>query len=133
MNRVTILAGVVPSVSLLLAVCNGADGGNAEGAGEQRANAGASTVQDRSFSSPAEQLYVEKCSMCHRAFGMGTVVLERRVEPGQQQLEDRDNLTVEYVTTAAREGIGNMPRIPRGEVSDEELREIAEYLAGDDK
>ena len=34
-----------------------------------------------------------------------------------------------YVITAARTGIGNMPAIPRGEVSDAELQAIAEYLA----
>ena len=33
------------------------------------------------------------------------------------------------MTVAVRQGIGNMPAIPRGEVSDEELRQIAEYLA----
>jgi mono/diheme cytochrome c family protein len=129
MKRGGFLAGAVTPVLLSLAACNGA--GNSEGAGVQTANAGASTVQDRSFASPAEQLFVEKCSMCHRAFGMGTVILEHRVEQGQEQLEDRDDLTVEYVTTAARQGIGNMPRIPQGEVSDEQLRQIAEYLAGD--
>jgi len=30
---------------------------------------------------------------------------------------------------AARRGIGNMPAIPRGEVGDEELKLIADYLA----
>jgi len=33
------------------------------------------------------------------------------------------------VILAARQGIGNMPAIPRGEVSDEELQQIADYLA----
>jgi mono/diheme cytochrome c family protein len=30
---------------------------------------------------------------------------------------------------AARQCIGNMPAIPRGEVSDDELKAIADYLA----
>jgi len=32
---------------------------------------------------------------------------------------------------AARGGIGNMPRIQKGEVSDAQLRQIARYLIGD--
>jgi len=36
---------------------------------------------------------------------------------------------MEFVITAARMGIGNMPAIPRGEVSDEDLQAIGEYLA----
>ena len=58
---------------------------------------------------------------------MGTGLLARRVQP--PLLEARDNLPAAYVIVAARQGIGNMPAIPRGEVSDEELRQIAEYLA----
>jgi mono/diheme cytochrome c family protein len=58
---------------------------------------------------------------------MGTGLLARRVEPAL--LEARDNLPAAYVTVAVRQGIGNMPAIPRGEVSDDELRQIAEYLA----
>ena len=86
-------------------------------------------MQDRSFSSPAEALYVEKCSMCHREMGMGTVLLARRMDPAQAELEDRSNLTAQFVQIVARRGIGNMPPIPPGEVSDEQLEIIADYLA----
>lgn len=72
-------------------------------------------------------LFKEYCAMCHDKFGMGTGLLARRVQPAE--LTERDNLTVEYVVMFARNGIGNMPAIPRGEVSDEKLRAIAEYLA----
>jgi mono/diheme cytochrome c family protein len=61
--------------------------------------------------------------------GMGTVLLSRRVEAREAELENRDNLTAPYVILAARRGIGNMPPIPPGEVSDEELNLIAVYLA----
>lgn len=74
-------------------------------------------------------LYEEKCAMCHRVMGMGTGLLQRRMDPAIAKLEDRTNLTPEFVVTAARIGIGNMPRIPRGEASDAELRAIGEYLA----
>jgi mono/diheme cytochrome c family protein len=58
---------------------------------------------------------------------MGTGLLARRSD--QPDLEKRDNLMPRFVILAARQGIGNMPAIPRGEVSDEQLALIAEYLA----
>jgi mono/diheme cytochrome c family protein len=86
-------------------------------------------MQDRTSRSAEERLYVEKCAMCHRQMGMGTVILARRMDPKVARLEARDDLTAEYVTIAVRQGIGNMPRIPRGEVSDAQLARIAAYLA----
>ena len=75
-------------------------------------------------------LFAERCGMCHRTNGMGVGILARR--PGDSSkglLENRSDLTVALVTTVTRIGIGNMPRIPRGEVSDPEMKAIAEYLA----
>jgi mono/diheme cytochrome c family protein len=86
-------------------------------------------MQDRTSRSPGEALYVEKCSMCHRQMGMGTVILARRMDPKIAILEARDDLTPDFVAAAARQGIGNMPRISRGEVSDVQLGQIARYLA----
>jgi cytochrome c553 len=86
-------------------------------------------MQDRTARSADEALYVAKCSMCHRQMGMGTVILARRMEPKLAMLEARDDLTPEFVTAAARQGIGNMPRISRGEVSDVELNRISNYLS----
>ena len=85
-------------------------------------------MQDRTSRSADEALYVEKCSMCHRQMGMGTVILARRMDPKLAQLEARDDLTADYVAAAVRGGIGNMPRIGRGEVSDRQLTQIAGYL-----
>ena len=72
-------------------------------------------------------LFHEKCGMCHGPTGMGTGLLDRRVKPAL--LEERKDLTADYVITAARVGIGNMPQIPRGEASDPQLAAIAKYLA----
>lgn len=75
-------------------------------------------------------LFAERCGMCHRTNGMGVGILARR--PGDTSkglLENRNDLTVPLITTITRLGIGNMPRIPRGEVSDPEMTAIAEYLA----
>ena len=85
------------------------------------------TLASRPDATGGEALYLVHCMSCHGPNGMGTGLLARRVQPAL--LEARDNLPAPYVIVAARQGIGNMPPIPRGEVSDEELRQIAEYLA----
>jgi mono/diheme cytochrome c family protein len=72
-------------------------------------------------------LFHEKCAMCHGPNGMGTLLLGRRVQPAE--LTRRGNLTADQVFTLARVGIGNMPAISRGEVSDKQLKAIASYVA----
>lgn len=76
-----------------------------------------------------EAAFAEKCGMCHRARGMGTFLLTRRMPAEQAQLEVRTDFDVETVTQVVRQGLGNMPAIPRGEVSDNQLADIANYLA----
>ena len=85
------------------------------------------TMVQRPDATGGEALYVQHCISCHGPNGMGTGLLGRRMEVAL--LEQRDNLPAAYVVQAARRGIGNMPAIPRGEVNDEELQLIAEYLA----
>ena len=85
------------------------------------------TRSSRPNATGGEALYVEHCAMCHGPNGMGTGLLGRRIQPAL--LEARDNLPAAYVVVAVRQGIGNMPAIPRGEVSDDALRQIAEYLS----
>ncbi|HVY79562.1 MAG TPA: cytochrome c [Steroidobacteraceae bacterium] len=76
-------------------------------------------------------LYHEKCAMCHDKTGMGTGLLARRSKT--PELLQRTDLDAAFVVQAARVGIGNMPAIPRGEVSDRELQAIAQYLAQPEK
>jgi mono/diheme cytochrome c family protein len=71
-------------------------------------------------------LYHEKCHMCHGPVGMGTGLLQRRVQPAE--LAKRTNLTREQVIAVVRTGLGNMPALSRGEVSDPQLAAIADYL-----
>jgi cytochrome c5 len=97
--------------------------------GTQVRNAAGGAMQNRTSHSPAESLFVEKCGMCHREMGMGTVILARRMEPAKAMLEKRTDLAADFVIAAARSGVGNMPRIARGEVSDTQLKTIADYLA----
>ena len=85
------------------------------------------TVASRPDASGGEKLFLEHCAMCHGANGMGTGLLGRRIDV--PLLEKRQGLGAKYVITAARTGIGNMPAITRGELSDADLQEIADYLA----
>lgn len=84
------------------------------------------TMVDRPNASGGEKLYVEKCAMCHAPNGMGYGLLARRTD--QPDLEKRDDLVPRIVNISVRSGIGNMPAIPRGEVSNEELQAIVDYL-----
>jgi mono/diheme cytochrome c family protein len=97
--------------------------------GTQVRNATGGAMQDRTSHSAPEAMFVEKCGMCHRQMGMGTVILARRMDPAKAMLEKRDDLTTAYLIASVRNGIGNMPRISRGEVSDSQLNVIAQYLA----
>jgi len=75
-------------------------------------------------------LFTERCGMCHQTNGMGVGILSRR--PGDASkglLEQREDLSSAVVRVVVRTGIGNMPRISRGEVSDPELAAIALYLS----
>jgi len=85
------------------------------------------TLSSRPEATGGEALYLEHCASCHAPNGMGTGLLGRRIQPAL--LEQRDNLGARYVIVAVRSGIGNMPAIPRGEISDADLQAIADYLA----
>jgi cytochrome c553 len=89
---------------------------------------GVALAQEPAPKTPVEQ-YVELCGMCHRAGGMGTGLIARRLPAGQAELEQRGDLTADLVETVVRIGIGNMPRLSRAEVSDAALAAIAAYLA----
>jgi mono/diheme cytochrome c family protein len=91
-------------------------------------NAYRGVMQDRTVHTPEQALFVEKCAMCHRQMGMGTLILARRRDPATAQLERRTDLTPALIRAAVRQGIGNMPRFGRGEVSDAQLAQITAYL-----
>ena len=96
--------------------------------GSDWANPSANAVQRRDASTPEQILFVQKCGMCHREMGMGTVILARRQPADRAMLEKREDLTAEFVRIAVRTGLGNMPRVPRGEVTDEQLDIIIRHL-----
>ena len=116
----------VLALILALAGCSEKPAATADGTKIENAFRGA--LQDRSSNSTDEALFVEKCGMCHRQMGMGTVILARRMDRKVSMLEARADLNAAMITSAARQGIGNMPRISRAEASDAELAKITNYL-----
>ena len=75
-------------------------------------------------------LFTARCGMCHQTIGMAVAILSRRPNDASKGLlEERTDLSAAFVRTVVRTGIMNMPRIARGEVSDPELAQIANYLS----
>ena len=75
-----------------------------------------------------EALFAEKCGMCHRSGGMGTGILERRMDNELALLENRNDLQKVFIENVVRNGFITMFPISRAEVSDEQLDQIATYL-----
>ncbi len=76
-------------------------------------------------------IYEHYCIACHdRGAGHpGTQNLAYLYGAEKAALADRDNLTPEYVRTMVRFGRGLMPGFRPSEISDEQLKLLAEYLA----
>lgn len=76
-------------------------------------------------------IYEHYCIACHdRGVGHpGTQNLAYRYGPEKAALADRDNLTPEYVRIMVRFGRGLMPGFRSSEISDEQLKLLADYLA----
>ena len=89
---------------------------------------GALAVAQEPVPSPGRALFAQRCGLCHLEGGFGTRVLSRRVPDGQGLLEQRQNLTVPFVTLVVRRGIGSMPQIRAAELNDADLATIARYL-----
>ena len=101
---------------------------------------GAATAQsaDDATATPATQpspreLFERECGICHGPVGTGTMMLARRMDEDKAQLARRTDLQPGYVKVVVRNGIASMPAITRVEVTDDELDQIAAYLAGDGK
>lgn len=77
-----------------------------------------------------ERLYGRECAYCHVGRNTGTTMLGKRLPEGTPaQLHERTDLAADYVKIVVRNGMVNMPPLSRAEVSDEELEQIARWLA----
>lgn len=79
--------------------------------------------------STGQQLYVQECGVCHFEGGTGTFMVGRRLGEAKALLEGRTDLRPAYVEFVVRNGLNSMPPLSRVEVTDEELAQIARYLA----
>jgi mono/diheme cytochrome c family protein len=68
------------------------------------------TLSARPSAKGGERLYVQYCGMCHGKGGMGTGLLARRTD--RPLLEERNDLTVDYVIQAARTASATCPPSP---------------------
>ncbi len=94
-------------------------------AADAAANAGMNAEAD------GAAIYEHYCTVCHdRGNGHpGTQSLVSLYGKEKAALTDRDNLTPEYVRFMVRNGRGLMPGFRTAEISDEELKMLAAYLA----
>ncbi len=78
-------------------------------------------------------LFELHCIACHGAGAgyPGTMRLQERVGEQQAALLDRDNLPPDYIKLVVREGFKLMPPFRPSELSDEQLHELAAYIAGE--
>lgn len=126
--KTPLFLSLAAALAMTLAACSGGDKGDTPaGKGGPPPMPAPETISSRPDAGPGEKLYLAKCAMCHGPNGMGTGLLARRAD--EPLLEKRTDLTADFVVQAARMGIGNMPAIPRGEVSDADMTQIADYLA----
>lgn len=115
------LAFVLMSATLMLGIV---------GAGGTAHAASAAAVSPEALEKGA-RLFVKNCIMCHER-GMdnpGTAALSYLYGKGKGALADRDNLTPDFVRYFVRNGRGLMPAFRTGELNDEELKVLAEYLS----
>ena len=83
---------------------------------------------DTSPAADGQVAFRRYCGGCHLTQGFGTRTLARRVPAEQAKLEDRRDLTAEYVRMAVRHGLGSMPPIRRSELDDTTLASVGAYL-----
>ena len=96
----------------------------------------AMTVADQAQIQRGQQVYQHWCAPCHApgARHPGTNALAAKYK-GQINpvLEQRDGLTLEFISQYVRHGITVMPFFRKTEISDADLKAIAAYLTRDDK
>ena len=81
-------------------------------------------------------LYRSHCGHCHQPWGMGANMLTAQraaqgLPPESGLLENRDDLSADYVRGIVRSGGVAMPPLTRVQVTDPELEAIVAFLAGE--
>jgi (+)-pinoresinol hydroxylase len=75
------------------------------------------------------KIFDKWCRDCHTAGGPGSRALQRRYQGAvPADLEQRNNLSPEYVKLVVRRGMSFMPTFRKTEISDADLALVADYL-----
>lgn len=75
-----------------------------------------------------QDLFVQKCALCHASGGWGTRALARRMAPARAELLARPSVPATLVKVVVRRGIGSMPQFTPTDLTDEELDRLARWL-----
>lgn len=133
MNEIMVGRRTLASVLALAAVALGivGAGGTAFAADAAAAASPAKVGLSPETLAKGSELFVKNCIMCHDR-GMehpGTAALTYLYGKDKGALEDRDNLTPDFVRFLVRNGRGLMPAFRNGELNDTDLKVLAEYLS----
>jgi mono/diheme cytochrome c family protein len=93
--------------------------------------AGAAAQDNAEPPHPGKAVYDKWCTPCHGdgPGKPGTMVLRQRYGASLPAvLEERDDMTAEYLETFVRQGVGVMPQFRKTEITDGELRQMIDYL-----
>ena len=75
-----------------------------------------------------EQVFNAWCQPCHGAVGPGTYMLEKRLGKDEARIDQRTNLTGDYIRYVVRNGLNGMLPFRQTEVTDGELKDVIDYL-----
>lgn len=122
--------------SLLLASCQGQAVKEASaGSGKQQVESELAALREDVLQldklPKPQRLFEERCAICHGTTGHpATQLLAKRYGPGKGSIVGRSDLSPEAVTSVVRNGQLEMFPFSRMDLSDEDLNEIANYVAG---
>ena len=68
------------------------------------------------------------CQPCHGKDGPGTYMLEKRLDKEQSRIDQRTDLTGDYIRYVVRNGLNGMLPFRQTEVTDGELKDVIDYL-----
>jgi mono/diheme cytochrome c family protein len=78
------------------------------------------------------KIYQYWCVECHNARGLGTLYLGKRYQGAVPAiLDQRRNLSSDYIGYVVRNGISFMPSFRKTEISNEDLAALSAYLTSD--
>jgi mono/diheme cytochrome c family protein len=83
-----------------------------------------------SIEQQGQRLYRSTCLYCHDSApgNPGTYVLAKKLGKESSVLENRTDITADYVTSVTRHGLKGMPKYRKTELSDADVMAIAAYL-----